>query len=266
MRRMMLTVAVLCALILTGSAQQPAPQPTLRFEVASVKPLPAGSNIAGYRPDPIRFTAYFSVVDAVGFAFEIENNRIVEAPQWAKDQRYEINATTGPRQPGDLLAMMRNLLAERFALKVHREVRPMPNLRVTLARSDGSLGPKLQRVERDCSKPEPNFRFSHSYGVGSYRASGQEWKSFVSILETSLTGRPIDDKTGLSGQFDITLEWNPDIARVPESVINAPTLAQLEARPILFTAIREQLGLRVDPDTAPIEVLVIDSVQRPTPD
>ena len=266
MRRMMLTVAVLCASIMTGVAQQPAPQPTLRFDVASVKPLPAGSNIAGYRPEPTRFSGYFSIVEAVGFAYQIENNRIVEAPQWAKDRRYEINATTGPRKPGDLLPMMRTLLAERFALKVHRERRPMPVLRVTLARSDGSLGPKLQRVERDCSQPAPNLRCSHSYGVGSYRASGQEWKSFVSILETSLTGRPIDDKTGLSGQFDMTLEWNPDIARVPESVINAPTLAELEARPILFTAIREQLGLKVDPGTAPIDVLVIDSVQRPTPD
>lgn len=79
-------------------------------------------------------------------------------------------------------------------------------------------------------------------------------------------GRPVVDKTGLSGQFDLTLEWNPSISRVPESVINPPTLAELEARPALFTALREQLGLKAESDTAPMDVLVIDSVQRPTPD
>ena len=237
------------------------------FEVASIKPLPAGSNIAGYRPEPTRFSGYFSVIEAVGFGYQIENNRIVDAPQWAKDQRYEINATTGQRKPGDLSQMMRSLLAERFALKVHRDLRPMPVLGLAMSRSDGSLGPKLQRVERNCTQPVSNISgCSHSFGVWRYRASGQEWKAFVGILETGITGRPIMDKTGLSGQFDITVEWNPDISRVPESIINPPTLAELEVRPILFTAFREQLGLRLEPDAAPIEVLVIDSVERPTPD
>ena len=263
MIRLGLLLVGLALAALPLAAQSDAP----RFEVASVKPLPAGSNIAGYRPEPTRFSGYFSVIDALSFAYQIERNRIVEAPQWAKDQRYEINARTGQRKPGDLLPMMRNLLAERFALKVHRELRPMPVLGLAISRSDGVLGPRLQRVERDCSRPDSNLSgCSHSYGVGRYRASGQEWKDFVGILETGITGRPIFDKTGLSGQFDITLEWNPDISRVPESIINPPTLAELEARPVLFTAVREQLGLKLEPDTAPIDVLVIDSAERPTPD
>src|SRR6186997_2403664 len=126
MRRVMLCTAVLATLTVASMAQQPTPQPTPRFEVASIKALPAGSNIAGYRPDPTRFSAYFSVIEAVSFGYQIESDRIVEAPQWAKDQRYEINATTGQRKPGDLTQMMRTLLAERFALKAHLERRPMP--------------------------------------------------------------------------------------------------------------------------------------------
>jgi uncharacterized protein (TIGR03435 family) len=245
-----------------------AQEPTPRFEVASIKPLPADSNIAGYRPEPTRFSGYFSVIDAVSYAYQIEPNRIVDEPRWAQDQRYEINARTRERKPGELLPMMRNLLAERFALKVHRELRPMPAYALSLARPDRSLGPSLQRVARDCkaAPAKDSGGCWHSFGVGRYRASGQEWKAFVSILEISLTGRPIVDKTGLSGQFDITVEWNPDIRRVPESIINPPTLEELEARPVLFTAFREQLGLRLEPDTAPVEVLVIDSVERPTPD
>ena len=164
--------------------------------------------------------------------------------------------------------MMRNLLAERFALKVHRELRPMPAYALSLSRSDGSPGPSLQRVSRDCNaaSAKGSGGCGHSFGVGRYRASGQEWKAFVGILEINLTGRPIVDKTGLSGQFDIRVEWNPDVRRVPESISNPPTLAELEARPVLFTAFREQLGLRLEPDTAAVEVLVIDSVERPTPD
>lgn len=157
MRRVMLTIAGLCALTVAGVAQQPSPQPTPRFEVASVKPLPAGSNIAGYRPEPTRFSGYFSVVDAVVFAYQMQLHRIVDAPQWAKDQRYEISATTGQRKPGDLLPMMQTLLAERFALKVHRERRPMPAYALTLSRSDGQLGPKLQRVDRNCTPPVADF-------------------------------------------------------------------------------------------------------------
>ena len=75
-------------------------------------------------------------------------------------------------------------------------------------------------------------------------------KRFVFVLVCSVT---------------ITLEWNPDITRVPEAASNAPTLAELEARPALFTALREQLGLKLEPDTAPMDVLVIDSVSPPTP-
>src|SRR5687768_6179267 len=263
MTRLGLLLVGLAVSALTLAAQSDPP----RFEVVSVKPLPAGSNIAGYRPEPTRFSGYFSVIDAVSFGYQIETNRIVDAPQWAKEQRYEINARTRERKPGELLQMMQTLLAERFALKVHRERRPMPVYALLMSGSDGSLGPKLQRVERNCTPPVSNFSgCSFSFGVGRYRANGQEWNAFVGILETGITGRPIFDKTGLSGQFDITLEWNPDIGRVPESVINPPTLAELEARPVLFTAVREQLGLKLETDTAPIDVMVIDSVERPTPD
>ena len=253
--------------VLLGQAPDPQPSETARFEAVSVKPVPAGSNRAGYRPEPTRFSGYFSVVEAVNYAYQIQQHRIVGAPQWARDERYEINATTAPRKPGELLQMMRHLLEERFALKVHRERRPMPVYALAMSRSDGGPGPSLQRVERDCTTPARDLGgCSFSFGVGRYRANGQEWGTFVSILEANITGRPIVDKAGLSGRFDITLEWNPDITRVPEGVSNAPTLAELEARPVLFTAMREQLGLKLEPDTAPMDVLVIDSVDRPTPD
>jgi uncharacterized protein (TIGR03435 family) len=251
-----------------SSAQDPAQQfATPRFEVASVKPAPAGSTRNTYRPDPARFRGTFTVTGAVGFAYQIEPSRIVDAPQWAKQQRYEINATTPQRKPGDIQAMMRHLLQERFALKVHRERRPTRVYVLSFSRSDGRLGPRLQRVERDCTRPAANLSgCSASFGAAHYRSSGQDWGVFVTSLDTRITGRPIVDKTGLSGQFDITLEWNSDVPRVPASVSNPPTLTELEATPGLFTALQEQLGLKLESDTAAMDVLVIDSVSRPTPD
>jgi uncharacterized protein (TIGR03435 family) len=263
MTRAAVGILAWCALTLSLAARQPTP----RFEVASVKPLPAGSPLAGYRPEPTRFSGYFSFIEAVAFAYQIEHQRIVDVPDWARDARYEINATTGPRKPGDINHMMRSLLEERFALKVRRERRPIPVVAMTMSRSDARPGPGLQRVERNCTPPvAASSRCGFAFGVGRYRATGQEWGAFVTVFETNIVRRPVVDRTGLAGRFDITLEWNPDIARVPEIVVNAPTLAELEARPILFTAVQEQLGLKLETDTALIDVLVIDSVRPPTPD
>ncbi len=250
------------------SAQPPAQSSDRpRFEVASVKPAPAGSTRNTFRPDPTRFSGYFSVVNALAFAYQIEPNRIVDAPQWARDQRYEITATTPPRKAGDIQQMMRHLLEERFALKAHRERRPMPVYALTMARAGGALGSGLQRVKRDCTRSGSKLsECSVSRGVGRLRVIGQEWGIIVGLLDGDVTERPLVDKTGLSGQFDVTLEWNPDIARLPEGVSNPPTLAELEARPALFTAVEEQLGLKMESTTAPIDVVVIDSVGRPTPD
>jgi uncharacterized protein (TIGR03435 family) len=142
----------------------------------------------------------------------------------------------------------------------------MPVFALVLARSDGRLGPQLQRVERDCSDPLKNFEgCSFGWAPGGYRAGGQQWKNFVGNLEMS-TGRPVMDRTELSGQFDITLEWNPNISRLPDGLTGGPTLAELESRPVLFTAVQEQLGLKLEPATEPLDVIVIDRVERPTPD
>lgn len=152
-------------------------------------------------------------------------------------------------------------------MKVHRERRPLAVYVLLLSREDGGLGPRLQRVERDCTPSAAHVRVcSAPFGVGNYRSSGEQWGIFVRGLDTRITGRPIVDKTGLSGQVDITLEWNPDITRVPESASSVPSREELEAPPGLFTALREQLGLKLEPGTAAMDVLVIDSVNQPTPD
>jgi uncharacterized protein (TIGR03435 family) len=239
-----------------------------RFEVASIKPSPA--TFGGYySPQPTRFTTTSSVFEMVRMAYQLPHFRIVGGEDWTRSQRWDVNASiTGPRTPGDLWFMLRNLLTDRFNLRLHREQRPVDVFVLMLVRADGTLGPNVTRVNRACPQnpDKPEDRCSTSEAVGTYRSTGLRWenKTFVDFLER-VAGRPVVDRTGLSGQFDLSLRFNPNIQRPPEGRTDV-SLAELEERPTIFTALREQFGLKLEPAREPVDVIVIDSVQRPTLD
>ena len=264
MRRVTIVLLVgLAALPLT--AQTPSAEDA-RFEVVSVRPLPAGSPGGWYRPTPEQFTATMSVVELAQFAYQRPFWGVVDGPGWARDERFDITAAMpANRVTGDLPFMVRHLLADRFALIVHREQRPLPVFALVRTRSDGELGPRLRSVAHDCATANQpgGERCTAGEGIGRYTTQGYQWENIVRALERR-TGRPILDETGLSGQWDLDLEWNPQISRIPEG-FNSPPLAELEERPVLFTAIQEQLGLKLEPREAPVEVIVIDSAERPEP-
>jgi uncharacterized protein (TIGR03435 family) len=255
-------VAAFVLALMVSLSGQTAPEDR-RFEVASVKPSPA--TFGGYySPQPTRFTTTSSVVEMVRLAYQLPHFRVVGGDDWTRNQRWDVNASiAGPRTPGDIWTMLRNLLTDRFTLRVHREQRPMGVYSLMLARTDGTLGPNLTRVKRPCAQnPEkPEDRCLSGEGVGTYQSTGLRWenKTFVDFLER-VTGRPVVDRTGLSGQFDLSLRFNPDVRQVSVSQ------SELEERPTIFTALREQFGLKLEPATEPVDVIVIDSVQRPTPD
>jgi uncharacterized protein (TIGR03435 family) len=131
---------------------------------------------------------------------------------------------------------------------------------LVLARSDGKLGPQLKRLDRDCATPATGCGVIIP-GEGRLRASEWPWAGFVSLLE-DFSGRPVADKTGLSGRFDITLEWNPGGIRAP---LASDSQTSTEDRPVLFTALQDQLGLKLEPATEPFDVVVIERVERPAP-
>ena len=267
--RCVVVVLMLAWSVVKLPAQTPAARPVeeARFDVVSIKPISRDSPswvLAGYSPDPTRFHGWFGYTDLLSMAYQMQPYRIVGMPKWTSDERYEITATIStPRQRGDLAVMIRHLLEERFSIKAHRERRPMPVYALVMSRDDGRLGPSLKQVERACA-PEKAFESKCylQYGVGLISAFGWQWTSFVADLER-MAQRPVLDKTGLSGLFDIRLEWNPEMTRMPDGS-GGLTLADLEARPILFTAVKEQLGLKLESATESIDVVVIDSIQRPT--
>ncbi len=218
---------------------------------------------------PTRFTTTGSVVEMLTVAYQLQNFRVVGGDAWTRSQRFDVNASiAGPRRPNDFRFMLRNLLNDRFALRVHREQRPTDVFVLTPASADGTLGPHMTRMVRTCASnaQKPEDRCSGSEAIGTYRSTGWRWEdqAFVNFLERA-TGRPVIDRTGLSGQFDLSLQFNPGVSRLPEGRTDI-TLAELEERPTIFTAVREQFGLKLESATEPVDVLVIDAVERPTPD
>src|SRR5688572_28154502 len=140
------------------------------------------------------------------------------------------------------------------------------------ARADGQLGPRLQPSTVDCV-PKPGAKSPCTLDIrsGLFRGVGIGWGNGEPLaLNIGVWDRPIVDKTGLSGAFDVDLQWTPDPAQARDTDAAARAAAAVAATPgdrvSIFTALQEQLGLRLQPARAQLEVLIIDRVERPTPD
>jgi len=266
---------------LAPAAQAPRPS----FDVASVKqntsanddgqwgimpPTPTRLRIAN---TPLRFILHY--------AFDVRDHQLIGAPEWADSARFDISATYSPDPPrseDDRRAMLRTLLADRFGLKTHRERRDIPIYTLIVARKD-RLGPQLVRSTIDCEqwiaegRPRDGAGSPSPVAPGGRRpvcrmlttrrfitAGAQTMQELSNVLQ-ALTGRPVADRTGLTGAFDFDLQWtNGPVA--PAAGAPAPP----DDGPSIFGALQEQLGLRLEPGRAPFDVVVVDAVQRPTPD
>jgi uncharacterized protein (TIGR03435 family) len=256
------------------------------FEVASIKRNPTG--VGGPTTTQIqpggRFIATnIPVLLLIGQAYQVQGYRLFGGPHWITTDRFDINTKANvelfPRagvRPLD--GALRALLAERFKLIVHFETRQLPIYELVLARSDGRLGPNLTRSSTtDCEAvlavahgrgggppPPPGgavLPCTVRTGDGTFSANGRSPSQLAGILSAFVEGRVVD-QTGLAGLFDAELTWTPD--RRPLGAADpAPTDPDA---PSIFTAVQEQLGLKLRPATGPVDVLIIDRVQRPTPD
>ena len=175
-------------------------------------------------------------------------------PDWVARDSYDITAKTpagSTRQ--QTAAMMRRMLEDRFKLKGHVEERDRPIFALVVARSDGRLGPQLKASTLDCGAPDA--RCGVSLGAASIVA---ERIRIVDVLPSfsSLAGRPVVDRTRLMGFYALTLRWAPP--RAPDS--DAP----VDDTPEFFTALQEQLGLKVQPDMMKMPVFIVDAIERPS--
>jgi len=227
------------------------------FEVASIRPSDPKTPWGGIEITPGRFHAANVSMRAIfKQAFTVRDFQIGNPPDWFDSQRYEIIAKTEPGATEDSInLMLQNLLAERFALEIHLESRDTQVYALTQSKN----GTKLQSVSAD---EKGGVRRKGAGLIAGTKASIQqlcEALSDVALNGRYILDRPVIDRTGLSGKvYDFTLTWTPE----PGQFGNSST-SDL-AGPSLFTAVQEQLGLKLDTQKAQVEYLVIDRIQKPT--
>lgn len=222
-----------------SSAQPPA------FEVASVKPDSSpGGDFTEVHGNRLRFAGTLSrcIMDA----YNVKDYQI-SGPDWIKHARYSIEAVPpeGTQDKDAWRPMLQALLTERFQLKLHRETRQIPVFALVVAKQ----GPKLKKAE--------NPTGSEEYGRGThYTFSGVSMPELAEVLSSEITARPVLDRTGLAGAYDFTLRYSRD------GQPDAAGREAVSADPGIFTALEEQLGLKLVATKAPIEFLVIDQVEK----
>ena len=249
-----LLFVVLYALVVPLAAQQPD---SLRFDVASVKrnTTAAPRTISSPRFQGTTFTASNVALEMlITSAYGVPSRDVMDAPDWVLfdfngGERFDVTAkfAEGTSVQGQR-TMLRKLLEERFALRAHRETRQLTVYLLTRL-NDRELGPKLTPAARNCL-PRTACEGRSTAGLSSY--TGADW-AIVSQQIGSALGERMVDRTGLSGFFDFELTY----ASRGLSVVGG------DSSPDVLAAVRQQLGLKLEPSRAPFEVLVIDSVQRP---
>src|SRR5688500_2670185 len=256
-------------------AQATPPATRVEFDAASVKRNTSGGTSMQVRTPPGQFTMVNGpVMMLVSIAHNIRDSERIDAPDWVRTERYDVIARAeGTPPPEQLSEMVRALLIRRFRMAAHTERRDRPVYALLPARADGRLGPRLRRLDADCAalgaaasqgNPPPRPQLPEGIALCSVRSGGGTIVSgglsmpmFVQLL-TGQAGRVVIDRTGLDGDSACTLES----ARPPPAGAEpAPG-----DRPSLFTALQEQLGLKLEAQRSPVDVLVVDRIDRPTAD
>lgn len=283
MRIAALSVVLLLVLAVLLAAQSPS----LTFEVATINPNNSGAAFADIRIQPGGRFAWVNITlkELMRSAYAqqaFENREIRGGPKWIDSDRFDIIAKTEENAtivdpdglPRPLFAMLRTLLEERFQLRTHNEKAERQGFALVVARP-GRLGPKLHVVDVDCVeiirqqaagtfRRDPDHAPPCSVGVppGQVRATAITMDALARVIGTRV-GRPVVDRTGLSGNYDVELEFRPEISTggpVDQPITAPPDLD----KPSIFAALEEQLGLRLESAKAIVDVLVIDRAERPT--
>jgi uncharacterized protein (TIGR03435 family) len=226
------------------------------FEVVSIKPTPPGTQGGGLGPSPGgRFTTHnITLSGLLGTAYGLIRSQIEGAPSWLDTDRFDIVAKAdmaGAPNKAQVMTMLQKLLADRFSLRSHRETKEGTVYVLTVQ----SSGPKLTPSLGDPNGP-PSAAPSGGRDHRHLTAIDMNMEEFALGLQSNVD-RPVIDRTGLSGRFDITLDWAPDQLQSPPPDNSA-------AFPDMFTALKDQLGLKLESTKGPMEILVIDHIERPS--
>ena len=265
------------SLILVSALSATAAERT--FDAAVIKVNQSGetgpSGISAAKPG--RFTATNTPLKfVILYAYNLLNHELAGVPDWAEDKTFDIDATystDSPATPAEIRLMVQHLLKDRFGFQVHSEKRVIPAYDLTVLHKNGEFGDNMRPSSVDCQKLIAEKRPLREAGGPSavaptgkrpacsifasrrYLTGGAVTMQQLTATLQSMLGKPVVDHTGLEGRFDVEAKW---------SLLDDRDDTPQGDSPSIFYAVREQLGLRLDPHKEPFEVMVIDRLTQPT--
>ena len=223
-----------------------------KFEVATIKPSkedPEGRGFSFSIKGSRVTTTNTTVKELITFAYRLHKNQIVDGPDWLGTNRFDVDGVpdvAGRPNDKQFRMLFQRLLAERFKLVFHPDKKELSVYALTV----GKNGAKLAKTVHSPNDPV-DFHF---HGLGALTVGNSTMRDFCDGMQAGVTDRPVVDRTGLTGRYDFNLNWTLDDSRATNDP-NAP--------PGLFTAIQEQLGLKLQPAKALADVVVLDHVEKP---
>jgi uncharacterized protein (TIGR03435 family) len=260
------------ALIFAASgmrAQSPAPPPPFdAFEVAAITRTPpdwSGGRFIRMRSADQFVARNHALKTLIAAAYNLSPKAILGGPVWIDSDHYDILAKT----PGELrpnldeqMSMLRELLGDRFKLTFHRERKELSIYALTVGRHGPMLKESTMSPNTTPEGPPPLI-FVVSPQIVRLPGRYATMAELASVMQRAALDRPVVDKTGLTGRYDFDLEWTPDETQFGGALGRPPTPDD-SAKPGLFTAIQQQLGLKLEAMKGPVEALVIDQAERPS--
>ncbi|HEX4039778.1 MAG TPA: TIGR03435 family protein [Acidobacteriaceae bacterium] len=258
-----IAVATLAVLASNLGAQSARPK-FEAFEVATIKPTEPGPKSGRFiaMQDKHHFVEKsYTLQLLIAAAWNLNPRTVSGGPSWVSSDHYDIAALTpGDVQPthDEQMTMLRTLVANRFQLRFHRKQKVFAIYALTVARD----GPKLKNSTSAAGDPVvvgPGMVYPQRVVLPARNATMSD---FVSLLQRAILDRPVVDQTSLTGRYDFDLDWAPDETQFDGSLAS-PSAGT--PSPPLFTAIQEQLGLKLTATRGPVETLVVDKAEQPTP-
>ncbi len=232
------------------------------FEVATIKPSKPEErlSILVSRGGRQFTTTATSLSNLITFAYGVHPKQVTGGPAWLESDKYDLLArpdVDGTPNDKQVKTMLQKLLADRFKLSFHRDKKELSVYAVVL----GKTGPKLTKSEGD-PNGLPGLGFQ---GLGKFRGMNTSIADFAGLMQTLVLDRPVVDQTGLHDRYDFGLNWTPDETQFGGLAGQLPPAGdKADVPPDLFTAIQQQLGLKLEPTKTPVDVIVVDHVEKPS--
>ena len=230
------------------------------YEVATIKPSDPATQGKGFGGAPRKFQTHNTTLnDLIMFTYDVNSKQILGGPAWMETDKFDITTgqpdVPGAPSPAQTKIMMRKLLETRFAMKFHMEKKEMSAYVLSVAKT----GPKMTKSDGDPNSPGAFF-FTK---LGNLTVRNQSMADVAHGFQGAVFDRPVVDHTGLDGHWDFSLKWTPDDTQFAVFNVKIVPNGAADAPPPIFTAIQEQIGLKLEAGKPQVDVMVLDHVEKP---